>query len=180
MRPYLPFREPLLSLRDVADAVAAIKDFTHGMNSEAFRSDPRTVAAVERKLLVISEAAIRLGDQAEVLCPGLPWRDIRGIGNWLRHQYDRVDVDSIWKPSPTICQNWKALSSRRCRIPRLEPTESRQDTSQGDAWELSTPSTVHTTPPMRPLQTPHARMQMAPGFVQRAAVNPARSGRTQR
>jgi uncharacterized protein with HEPN domain len=30
-----------------------------------------------------------------VLCPGLPWRDIRGIGNWLRHQYDQVDVDSI-------------------------------------------------------------------------------------
>jgi uncharacterized protein with HEPN domain len=46
---------------------------------------------------VISEAAIRLGDQAEVLCPGLPWRNIRGIGNWLRHQYDRVDVEAIWQ-----------------------------------------------------------------------------------
>ena len=21
----------------------------------------------------------------------------RGIGNWLRHQYDRVDVDAIWR-----------------------------------------------------------------------------------
>ena len=67
------------------------------MDSETFRADTKTIAAVERKLQVISEAAVRLGDQAEMLCPGLPWRNIRGIGNWLRHQYDHVDVDSIWR-----------------------------------------------------------------------------------
>jgi len=54
------------------------------------------VAATERKLLSISEAAVRLGDEAENLCPGIRWRDIRGIGNWLRHQYDRVDLEIIW------------------------------------------------------------------------------------
>jgi uncharacterized protein with HEPN domain len=84
-------------LRDIADAIAAITQFIQGMDAETFRTDPKTVAAVERKLQVISEAAARLGDQAEILCPGLPWRDIRGIGNWLRHQYDHVDVDSIWR-----------------------------------------------------------------------------------
>jgi uncharacterized protein with HEPN domain len=31
------------------------------------------VAAVELYLLVIGEAAIRLGAQAETACPGLPW-----------------------------------------------------------------------------------------------------------
>jgi uncharacterized protein with HEPN domain len=66
------------------------------MDLEAFRADSKTVAAVERKLLVISEAAIRLGEHAQTLCPGLPWNNIRGIGNWLRHQYDRVDVDTVW------------------------------------------------------------------------------------
>lgn len=96
MRPCLPFREPTLSLRDIADAVTAIRRFTLDMDAAKFRADAKTIAAVERKLQVISEAAIRLGDQAELLCPGLPWRDIRGIGNWLRHQYDHVDVDSVW------------------------------------------------------------------------------------
>ena len=67
------------------------------MNFEAFRQDPKTIAAVERKLQIISEAAIRLGDEAEARCPGLPWGDIRGIGNWLRHRYDRVELDTIWK-----------------------------------------------------------------------------------
>jgi uncharacterized protein with HEPN domain len=47
-------------------------------------------------LLVISEAAIRLDDQAQLLCPGVPWPEIRGIGNWLRHAYDRVDAQVVW------------------------------------------------------------------------------------
>jgi len=68
----------------------------HGMDLEAFCEDPKTVAAVERKLLLISEAAVRLGDDADRLCPGLPWHNIRGIGNWLRHRYDRVDVETVW------------------------------------------------------------------------------------
>jgi uncharacterized protein with HEPN domain len=96
-KPCLPFKEPSLSLRDIAEAIAAIKQFTLHMDAARFRTNPKTVAAVERKLQVISEAAVRLGEQAEILCPGLPRRDIRGIGNWLRHQYDEVDPDSIWR-----------------------------------------------------------------------------------
>jgi uncharacterized protein with HEPN domain len=47
---------------------------------------------------VISEAAIRLKEDAARLCPGLPWPEIRGIGsNWVRHQYDRVDLETLWK-----------------------------------------------------------------------------------
>jgi uncharacterized protein with HEPN domain len=53
----LPFREPSLSLRDIAEAIAAIKRFTANMDVEEFRGDAKTVAAVERKLQVISEAA---------------------------------------------------------------------------------------------------------------------------
>jgi len=34
-----------------------IEKFTAGMDLEAFREDPKTIAAVERKLQVISEAA---------------------------------------------------------------------------------------------------------------------------
>ena len=92
----MPFREPALSLRDILDGIDMIVQFVRGMDLEAFREDPKTVAAVERKLLLVSEAAIRLGEDAERLCPGLPWHNIRGIGNWLRHRYDRVDVETVW------------------------------------------------------------------------------------
>lgn len=98
----MPFREPALTLRDIIEAIGAIEEFTRGMDFEAFRSDPKTVAAVERKLQTISEAGIRLSDEAEVLCPGQPWRNIRGIGNWLRHQYDRIDLQTIWETLPEL------------------------------------------------------------------------------
>ena len=73
-----------------------IEQFTIGRDIDGFRSEPMVVAAVERKLMIVSEAAIRLGEDAERYCPGQPWRDIRGIGNWLRHGYERVDVETIW------------------------------------------------------------------------------------
>jgi len=73
-----------------------IEQFTSGMDFEAFRSNPMAVAAVERKLQIISEAAIRLGDEAEKRIPDQPWRDIRGIGNQLRHAYERIDLDTVW------------------------------------------------------------------------------------
>jgi len=77
----LPFRDPKSHFRDIRESIEAIYEFVRGMNIEAYSKDFKTQAAVERKLLVISEAAIRLGDAAEILCPGVPWRDIRGIGN---------------------------------------------------------------------------------------------------
>ena len=96
-RRCLPFRDSDRSLRDIADAIEMVERFTAGMDFDAFRDDPKTVAAVERELQVISEAAIRLGSEAEDRFPGLAWRNIRGIGNWLRHQYERVELEIVWK-----------------------------------------------------------------------------------
>jgi uncharacterized protein with HEPN domain len=92
----LPFEDAQSHLRDIRESIQLIEEFVSGMDLEDFRDDSKTRAAVERKILIISEAAVRLGDEAERLCPGVPWRDIRGIGNWLRHQYDRVDVETVW------------------------------------------------------------------------------------
>ena len=57
-RPCLPFRDEDDSLRDIVDAIEMIETFTSGADFEAFSQDPKTVAAVERKLQVISEAAM--------------------------------------------------------------------------------------------------------------------------
>jgi uncharacterized protein with HEPN domain len=92
----LPFEERRLPLTDILESIRSIERFVEGMDLDGFSGDERTQAAVERKLLIVSEAAVRLKDSAESLCPGVPWRDIRGIGNWLRHQYDRIDLETIW------------------------------------------------------------------------------------
>jgi uncharacterized protein with HEPN domain len=93
----MPFEDVGSShLQDILDSIDAIERFVLGMNLESFARDEKTRAAVERKMLIISEAAIRLRENAEALCPDVPWRDIRGIGNWLRHQYDSVETEVVW------------------------------------------------------------------------------------
>lgn len=62
----------------------------------AFEIDQKTYDAVERCLERISEAAAKLGDLADSLVPGQPWREIRALGNRLRHEYDEVRVDRLW------------------------------------------------------------------------------------
>ena len=101
MRPnasrFLSFKTPRRRLFvDIADAITMIEQFTMGMDLEDFRSNPMAVAAVERKLQIVSEVAFRLGDEAERCIPDQPWREIRGIGNHLRHAYERIDLDTIW------------------------------------------------------------------------------------
>ena len=123
----MPFRDFDRTLRDIAEAVRLIEEFTVGMNFDAFREDPRTVAAVARKLLVISEAAIRLGEAAETRCPGPPWAEIRGMGNWLRHQYDAVELPVIWKTVRDDLPLLKEAVLRTLASPGAGPGDSASD-----------------------------------------------------
>ena len=99
-----------------------IDQFTSGMDFEGFRSNPMAVAAVERKLQIISEAAIRLGEEAERRCPDIPWRDIRGIGNQLRHAYERIDLNTIWNAVTDDLPALKVGVQRALKPPTAKPT----------------------------------------------------------
>ena len=71
--------------------------FSQGWITGLYRTDRKTRSAVERELQIITEAAIRLGSDAEKLCPGLDWKGFRGMGNVLRHEYHRVDDEIVWE-----------------------------------------------------------------------------------
>ncbi len=65
------------------------------MDLQDVAADSMRADAVERCLARISEAAVKLGEDAERLCPEIPWRDVRGLGNRLRHEYTTVDLTRI-------------------------------------------------------------------------------------
>ena len=122
----MSFERSSVLLGHIAEAVQAIESFTYGMNFQDFSADPKTVAAVERMLLTISEAAKRMGPAAETLCPGQPWHKIRGAGNWLRHQYDRIDLQSIWD---TVTDDLPPLKAAVMRV--LAPMEAPEPPEPG-------------------------------------------------
>jgi uncharacterized protein with HEPN domain len=97
VRPSLPFKDKRHLLLDIVASIDHIRSFAAGIAFEQYLQDRKTRSAVERELLIISEAAVRLGSDAEAICPGPDWRDIRGLGNKLRHDYDGLNDELLWQ-----------------------------------------------------------------------------------
>jgi uncharacterized protein with HEPN domain len=92
----LPFRDDQTHLRDILAGIDNIESFVGGMGFETYRADVKTKSAVERQLQIITEAAKRLGDAAEALCPGPDWTGFCRMGDILRHGYHKVDDEIVW------------------------------------------------------------------------------------
>ncbi len=92
----MPSKKPERRLLDIVENAAAIASYIEGLNPATFGSDRKTYDAVERCLQRISEAAVKLGNEAEKLIPSRPWKQIRSLGNVLRHGYDVISAGEIW------------------------------------------------------------------------------------
>lgn len=93
----MPTDREALRLQDILDNIDRIDGYVAGMDFAAFAADQRTIDAVERCLLRVSEAVIKIGaERMAAISPTLPVGAVRGLGNMLRHDYDRLDLGTIW------------------------------------------------------------------------------------
>jgi len=90
-------KSPLPRLTDIVEAIERIKLVVQDLTLETFENDWRRHWLVERGLEVISEASRHLPDELKARRRDIPWRKIAGIGNVLRHDYERVSAPVIWK-----------------------------------------------------------------------------------
>jgi uncharacterized protein with HEPN domain len=88
--------DPTDSLADIIENAERIEGYLSGMDRSAFAGNGLVRDAIERCLERVCEAAHRLGEHAGELMPDQPWSDIRGMGNRLRHAYDRISLDVVW------------------------------------------------------------------------------------
>lgn len=93
----MPSSDPALRLRDILTSIDRIDKIVSAAGSlaEAVAAEAILRDALERRLLIISEAAVKLGPDIEKRAPEIDWRGVRGIGNVLRHGYDQVDADTL-------------------------------------------------------------------------------------
>jgi uncharacterized protein with HEPN domain len=118
----LPSKSPILRLEDILENIGLIEEYTRDLSPQDFARNRMRQDAVERCLLRISEAAKKLEGAVDAMIPDQPWSAIRAVGNVLRHEYDRVDPDVIWRiVSGDLASLKKAVESSLNTLRREAP-----------------------------------------------------------
>jgi uncharacterized protein with HEPN domain len=86
--------EPVLV--EILAAIDGIVAATKGKTIDDFRNEWLLRHGVERGIEIISEAARHLPESYAARTSEIPWKEIRGIGNVLRHEYHKSSDAIVW------------------------------------------------------------------------------------
>jgi uncharacterized protein with HEPN domain len=84
-------------LVDIIEAIELIRAELTAVTIQAFKTERRKQWLVERGLEIISEASRRLPQTTKARHPIIPWSKVAGIGNILRHDYEHIAYDVLWR-----------------------------------------------------------------------------------
>jgi uncharacterized protein with HEPN domain len=84
-------------LNDILRAIDGASETIGGVDFETFKSTFYMSRTAERCVEIVSEATKHIPDDLKSQHPEIAWSQIAGIGNVLRHDYDRVDPKIIWE-----------------------------------------------------------------------------------
>ena len=92
----MPFADPRARLEHILEAIGEIEGFASGRTFQDYLSQGWLRFATQRGIEIVSEASRGLPADLKARHPEIPWADIAGIGNILRHGYDSLDHAVIW------------------------------------------------------------------------------------
>ncbi len=90
-------REDTVLLRDMLEHARLARQAVHDRQREDLDRDRVLLAALERFIEIIGEAASQLSEDGRQSRPDIPWPQIIAMRNRLIHGYPSVDEDIIWK-----------------------------------------------------------------------------------
>lgn len=106
-------RKPEQRIADIIRCCEKILRFTSGMNQDQMAEDDLVTDAVLRNIEIIGEATKNLPDDVRARMPGIEWKKIAAMRDWLSHVYYRVDSDIVWdavnKDIPELLRTLRAF-----------------------------------------------------------------------
>jgi len=89
-------RDPLLVLQDIETACDRIARYTDGLTRDEVFRDEMRFDAILHNAHVLGEAVKNLPDDVRLGYPGIAWRKIAGMRDFVAHAYFALDLDILW------------------------------------------------------------------------------------
>jgi len=86
---------------DIIRSCEKILQFTTGMTREQLFQQELVMDAVLRNVEIIGEATKHLPNDVRARMPGIEWKKIAGMRDWISHVYYRVDDEIVWNAVET-------------------------------------------------------------------------------
>ena len=71
-------------------------DVAEGLEKSVLANNEEKQSAILYQVIVMGEATKRLSPEFRAQHPEIPWKDIAGMRDILAHQYDRVNLNTLW------------------------------------------------------------------------------------
>ncbi len=84
------------SLLDIVNAAKRVLKFAEGLDKSTLATNDEKQSAILYQVIVIGEATKRLSSEFRTQHPEIPWKDIAGMRDILAHQYDRLNINTLW------------------------------------------------------------------------------------
>jgi uncharacterized protein with HEPN domain len=85
------------ALHDILEAIERVQQITRGQTLADFERSWELRWLVQRAIEIISEASRAIPDELKQTRPEIPWPQVRGIGNVMRHEYQGLSDPIIWR-----------------------------------------------------------------------------------
>jgi len=105
-------KSPRARLLHIRDEIEGVGLTVRGLSFAQYQDSYMHRRAVERAAQIVSEAARALPPDILARYADAPWSSIIGIGNILRHEYQRLDDKQLWEIATV-------------HMPKLEPVVAR-------------------------------------------------------
>jgi uncharacterized protein with HEPN domain len=100
-------RLPKVILIDMLDAIEHLMEYVQGISFEEYLNDRRLRDAIYHNIIVLGEAANRMGESFLLSHPEIEWHKMISTRNAIIHGYDEIDDKIIWNIIQNILPDLK-------------------------------------------------------------------------